>query len=83
MGQHERAPAPPGSRGFWGTLRFILGQPRMFALGLLAMLTATAVLAIHLDNAYGELWGGLVSILVAPLIGGWLVRARMSKRDRQ
>jgi len=55
----------------------------MFALGLLAMLTATAVLAIHLDNAYGELWGGLVSILVAPLIGGWLVRARMSKRDRQ
>jgi multisubunit Na+/H+ antiporter MnhG subunit len=55
----------------------------MFTLGLLAMLIATAILAIHLDNAYGELWGGLVAIFVAPLIGAWLVRARVNKRDRQ
>jgi hypothetical protein len=55
----------------------------MFTLGLLAMLTASAVLAIHLDNAYGELWGGLVGIVVAPLIGAWLVRARVNKRGRQ
>jgi hypothetical protein len=83
VGQHERAPAPPGSRGFWGTLRFILGQPRMFTLGLLAILTASAVLAVHLDNAYGELWGGLVGIFVAPLICTWLLRVRVNKRDRQ
>jgi hypothetical protein len=83
VGQHDRVPAPPGSRGFRGTLRFILGQPRMFTLGLLAILTASAVLAVRLDNAHGELWGGLAGIVVAPLICTFLLRARMNKRDRQ
>ncbi len=83
MGQHERASPPPESRGFWATLRFILQQPRTFVLSLLAIVIGFAVLAVHLDNAYGEVWGGLVGLVVAPLIGGWLVRARMNKRDRR
>jgi hypothetical protein len=55
----------------------------MFTLGLLAILTASAVLAVRLDNAHGELWGGLAGIVVAPLICTFLLRARMNKRDRQ
>jgi hypothetical protein len=61
----------------------MLGLPRTFTLGLLAIISASAILAVRLGDAYGEFWGGLAGTFAAPLICTLLVRARMNKRSRQ
>jgi hypothetical protein len=81
MGQHERASAPqPERRGFWATLRFILRQPPLVLLSILAVLTCSAVLAVRLENAYGSWWGAVVGTGLGPLIATLMLRVQSKRR---
>jgi hypothetical protein len=80
MGKHEQLPETVPKHGFWATLRLLIQQPLSFLLGLLAMLTVLAVIAVNVGNRYGQFWGALVGGCIAPLIGGSLLRGRLNRR---
>lgn len=82
MGKHEQLPEAVPKHGFWATFRLLLQQPLSFLFGLFALLTVLAVIAVNLQNRYGQGWGALVGGCLAPLIGGRLLRRRLNRRRR-
>jgi hypothetical protein len=83
MGRHEEPESAVASRNFWGTFRLVLKQPLSLPLGLLAIGIGFAILAVHIQNRYGGIWGALVGGCIAPLVGGSLLKARLNRRDRR
>jgi hypothetical protein len=83
MGKHQQSAGPAQRHGFRATFGLLLQQPIGFLLGLLAILLVLAVVAVNVQNKYGGFWGALVGGGVAPLVGSWLLRARLNKRSRQ
>jgi hypothetical protein len=82
MGRHEE-PLPDQADGtFWGTARRMARLPAPFLMMLLVILIGLGILAVVVQNAYGDTWGALVSAFLAPLIGAMLVRSRLRRRGR-
>jgi hypothetical protein len=80
MGRHEQPQPQSGERTFWGMVRLIAKLPLTFLLAMLALLAGFGILAIRVENAYGDFWGALVSAGIAPFVGGLLLRARLARR---
>jgi hypothetical protein len=80
MGRHEEPQPESGERTFWGTFRLVAKLPPTFLLAMLALLLGLGILAVQVGNAYGDIWGALVSAGIAPFVGGLLLRARMARR---
>ena len=83
MGRHQEPQPELGERTFWGTFRLVAKLPLTFLLAMLAVLIALSILAVHVGDAYGDIWGALVSAGVAPLVGSILLRARLARRHPQ
>jgi hypothetical protein len=66
-------------RTFWGTLGHLARQPWTFRIGLLAIVVGGAVLAIVVGNRYGDFWGGVIGIMVTPLIATRFIRQSASR----
>jgi multisubunit Na+/H+ antiporter MnhG subunit len=86
LGRHEQpqqAPQAEPPRNFWGTFGLMLRLPKVFLLGLLILLIALAIVAVQVQNRYGDGWGAFVSALVAPLVCSMLLKARLDRRRRR
>lgn len=71
-----------GRRTFWGTVRILLRQPVPLLLVFLTVLICLSVLAVNVQNRFGDFWGALVSGLIAPLVGSVVLRMLMARRSR-
>jgi hypothetical protein len=81
MGQHE-GPLPGQAGGsFWGTTRLLARLPAMFLVMLLVTLIGLGILAVMIGNAYGAVWGALISAGVAPIVGSRLLRGGRRRSD--
>jgi hypothetical protein len=81
MGRHEE-PLPDRAGGtFWGTARRLTRLPNAFLLMLLAIVIGLAIVAVVVQNAYGDFWGALVSAGLAPFVASMLLRGKLRRRD--
>jgi hypothetical protein len=80
MGRHEE-PLPDRADGtFWGTARRLARLPKAFLIMLLALVIGLAIVAVLVQNAYGEVWGALVSAGLAPFVASMLLRGKLDRR---
>jgi hypothetical protein len=80
MGRHEE-PLPGRADGtFWGTARRLARLPAPFLVMLLVILIGLAVIAVVVQDAYGDFWGALVSAGVAPFIVSMILRGKLRRR---
>lgn len=81
MGRHEGPPPGQADGSFWGTTRRLARLPAMFLVMLLVTLIGLGILAVMIGNAYGDVWGALISAGVAPIVGSMLLRSRRRRSD--
>jgi hypothetical protein len=75
----ERGNTPAeANRSFWRTLGHLARQPWIFGLELVVIVVLGSILAVMIGNRYGSIWGGVVGIVVVPLVAVRFIRRKSS-----
>jgi hypothetical protein len=81
MGRHEEPLTGRADGTFWDTVWRIARLPAPFLVMLFTSLIGLGILAVVIQNAYGDIWGALISAFLGLLVVSMLLRSRLRRRD--
>lgn len=68
---------------WWGVLRRAATLPLLQVALMVAWLLLIAIAAVMIGNRYGDFWGGVVGIVVGPLVLVRMLRSRVGTDQRK